>query len=194
MKSLKVYTSKFALILLGLFAAINANAQDAHLRFENLNGLETKAQDVVEVNIDGKLLDLAKRVLAKNDDGDAKTVAQAISGLKGIYVRVYNFANENEYNVADVDQIRAQLAAPGWEKLANVRSKKNNQKVDVFTMFAGDVMSGVAVVVSDSKSIALVNVIGPIDIDTLAEMSGKMNIPKIDIETSKDNQPKPKNQ
>ncbi len=192
MKSLKVYTSKFALILLALFAAINANAQDAHLRFENLNGLETKAQDVVEVNIDGKLLDLAKRVLAKNDDEDAKKVAQAISGLKGIYVRVYNFANENEYNVADVDQIRAQLTAPGWEKLANVRSKKNNQKVDVYTMFAGDVMSGVAVVVSDSKSIALVNVIGPIDIDTLAEMSGKMNIPKIDIE--RDNQPKPKNQ
>ena len=43
-------------------------------------------------------------------------------------------------------------------------------------------MSGVAVVVSESKSIAVVNVIGPIDIDLLMELSGKMNIPKIDIE------------
>jgi hypothetical protein len=49
-------------------------------------------------------------------------------------------------------------------------------------MFTGDVMSGVAVVVSESKSIALVNVIGPIDLDLLAELSGKLNIPKIDIE------------
>ena len=192
MKSFKIYTL-FALILLGLLAATSANAQDAaRLRFENLNGLETRAQDVVEVNIDGKMLALAKRVMVKVDDEDAKKVGQAISGLKGIYVRVYNFANENEYNVADVDQIRAQLNAPGWEKLANVRSKKNNQKVDVYTMFTGDVMSGVAVVVSESKSIAVVNVIGPIDIDLLMEMSGKMNIPKIDIERS--SQEKPKNQ
>jgi hypothetical protein len=57
-------------------------------------------------------------------------------------------------------------------------------------MFTGDLMSGVAVVVSESKSIAVVNVIGPIDIDLLAELSGKLNIPRIDIENDKD---KPKN-
>ena len=49
-------------------------------------------------------------------------------------------------------------------------------------MFTGDVMSGVAVVVSESKSIAVVNVIGPIDIDLLAELGGKLNIPRMDIE------------
>ena len=49
-------------------------------------------------------------------------------------------------------------------------------------MFAGNIMSGVAVVISEAKTIALVNVIGPIDIEMLVEISGKMNIPKIDIE------------
>ncbi len=191
MKSLKSYSLKIMLLLFGL-TAITANAQDARLRFERLNGLENKAQDVVEVNIDGKLLDLAKRVMVKVNDPNSKKIAQAISGLKGIYVRVFNFEKENEYNVTDVEEIRSQLQSPAWQKLANVRSKKNNQKVDVFTMFTGDQMSGVAVVVSDSKSIAVVNVIGPIDIDLLAEMSGKLNIPKIEIE--RDGKPeKPKN-
>jgi hypothetical protein len=177
------HSLKIILPMLLLLAAVTANAQDAaRLRFERLNGLETKAEEVVEVNIDGKLLDLAKRVMVKVDDADSKKIGLAISGLKGIYVRVYNFKDENEYNIADVEEIRSQLNAPGWERLANVRSKKNNQKIDVFTMFTGDVMSGVAVVVSESKSIAVVNVIGPIDIDLLAEMSGKLNIPKIDIE------------
>ncbi|MGI8787081.1 MAG: DUF4252 domain-containing protein [Pyrinomonadaceae bacterium] len=194
MKVLKIYSLKITLLLLGLTtAAITVNAQDARLHFEKLNALENKAQDVVEVNIDGKLLDLAKRVMVKVNDPDAKKIAQAISGLKGIYVRVYNFANENEYNVADVEEIRSQLQSPAWEKLANVRSKKNNQKVDVFTMFTGDTMSGVAVVVSDTKSVAVVNVIGPIDIDLLAEMSGKLNIPKIDIERGDGKQEKSKN-
>ena len=174
-----------------MLATSAAIAQDARLNFEKLGLLESKARDVVEVNVDGKLLELAKRVTAKVDDNDAKKVAQAISGLKGIYVRVYNFEKENEYNIGDVDEIRAQLNNPGWEKLANVRSKKNNQKVDVFTMFAGDVMSGVAVVISENKSVALVNVIGTIDIELLVELSGKMNIPKIDIE--RDGAAKPKN-
>jgi hypothetical protein len=174
------------LLLLGLSAAISVNAQDARLRFERLSVLEDKARDVVEVNVDGKLLDLAKRVMVKVNDSNAKKVGQAISGLKGIYVRVYNFEKENEYDIADVEEIRSQLNAPGWEKLANVRSKKNNQKIDVYTMFTGDVMSGVAVVLSESKSIALVNVIGPIDIDLLAELSGKLNIPKIEIEKDKE--------
>ena len=188
MKSHSNYLLKFTFFALLAFSAIAANAQDARLRFERLNGLETRARDVVEVNIEGKLLDLARRVMLKSKDADAQKVSEAIKDLKGIYVRVYNFENENEYNVADIDEIRAQLNAPGWEKLANVRSKKNNQKVDVYTMFSGDVMSGLAVVVSESKSIALVNVIGPIDIDLLMELSGKMNIPKIDIE----NEPKNK--
>jgi hypothetical protein len=129
MKSFKNYSLKIMLLLLGLTAAITASAQDARLRFERLNALENRADEVVEVNIDGKLLDLAKRVMVKVNDPNAKKVGQAISGLKGIYVRVYNFKNENEYNVADVDEIRSQLNAPGWEKLANVRSKKNIRKL-----------------------------------------------------------------
>ena len=185
-----VHSLKIIVPILLLLTAFTANAQDAaRLRFEKLNSLEDKARDVVEVNIDGKLLDLAKRVMVKVNDPNSKKIASAISGLKGIYVRVYNFERENEYNVGDIDEIRSQLNQPGWEKLANVRSKKNNQKVDVYTMFTGDQMSGVAVVVSESKSIAVVNVIGPIDIDLLAEMSGKLNIPKIDIE--KENPVKP---
>ena len=191
---MKLFNRSLKIILPMLFvlSAITINAQDARLRFERLNSLEDKAQEVVEVNIDGKLLDLAKRVLIKVNDQNAKKVGQAISGLKGIYVRVYNFEKENEYNIGDIDQIRSQLNEPGWEKLANARSKKDNQKIDVYTMFTGDVMSGVAVVVSESKSIAVVNVIGPIDIDLLAEMSGKMNIPKIEIERNNSVGEKPK--
>lgn len=175
-------------LLLALFISLPltaANAQDARLKFDHLDALESRARDVVEVNIDGKLLDLAKRVTVKVDDPNAKKVGQAISGLKGIYVRVYRFAQENEYNMADVDAIRSQLNAPGWDRLADVRSKRNNQKVDVYTMFTGDLMSGVAIVISDSKSIAVVNMIGPIDIELLAELSGKLSIPQIDIEREK---------
>lgn len=182
MRSLFHHSLKFILPAVLLLAAAGANGQDAaRLRFDHLNGLENKALEVVEVNVDGRMLDMAKRVLSKMKDQDAKKVGVAINGLKGIYVRVYNFEKENEYNIADVDMVRSQLQSPGWEKLVNVRSKRNNQKVDVFTMFTGETMSGIAVVMSEARSIAVVNVIGPIDIDMLMELGGKMNIPSIDI-------------
>ncbi len=178
---------KIQLILLSIAVlAVAANAQTARLQFDNLKGLEDKAIEVVEVNVDGKLLNLAKRVLLKVKDKDAKTVGEAIKGLEGVYVRVYNFENENEYSTADIDSIRLQLDSPGWEKHVKVRSKKNNQKVDVYTMFAGDDISGVAVLVSEKKKLALINVIGPIDIDTLVELSGNLNIPDIDISSDSD--------
>jgi hypothetical protein len=186
MSSVKYYLLVFVLAL-----PLVVSAQDAKLRFEHLDTLEAKARDIVEVNVDGKLLDLAKRVTAKVKDEDARKVAVAINGLKGIYVRVYRFQNENEYSMADIDLIRSQLTAPGWDKLADVRSKKNNQKIDVYTMFTGDLMSGVAVVISDTKSIAIVNIVGPIDIELLTELGGKLNIPEMDIEHSpKNDQPK----
>lgn len=201
MKSIRKLLLTLVLPAFVLLAASAASAQaDGQLQFAQLNQLESRATDVVEVTIDGKLLDIAKRVMLKSNDADAKKAADAISGLKGIYVRVYKFANDNEYNPADIEQIRSQLNQPGWDRLANVRSRKNNQKVDVFARFAGDsaTMNGLAIVVSEAKSVALVNVVGTIDIDALAELGGKLNIPKIDIERtsggSDNNQPKLKNQ
>lgn len=178
-KNRLIFTAALAIAMLAGVGTVAA--QNARLRFDNLDQLSGKASEMVEVNVDGKLLDLAKRVLMKVDDADAKKVGEAIKGLEGIYVRVFNFDTDGQYSMADVDAIRAQLQSPGWEKLANVRSKKDNQKIDVYTMFSGNDISGIAVVLSENRSVALVNVIGPIDIDTLVELSGHINIPKIEI-------------
>lgn len=176
------------LVLLGsfLFTAIVTKAQDpSRLRLDRLNQLEDKADTVVEVNIDGKLLDLAKRVLEKLKNKDAQKVGVAIAGLKGIYVKICNFEKDNEYNATDFDYIRSQLQAPGWERMVGVRSK-NKQNVEVFTMFTGEKMSGVAVIISDSKTLGVVNVVGPIDIELLVQLSGHLNIPKLDIDIEKE--------
>ena len=182
MKSSPNILLKLLPLVVTMLLASAASGQNARVQFERLNGIEAKARDVVEVNIEGKILDLAKRVLVKVNDPNAKKIGQAINGLVAIYVRAYNFEKEGEYNMADIDAIRAELSSPGWEHLANVRSKRNDQKLDVYTMFTGKDMSGVAVVLSESKRIAVINVIGPIDIDLLTELGGRMNIPKFEIE------------
>jgi hypothetical protein len=187
MRWIKHVTFFSAFLTVVLAGSGSLYAQDARLRFDNLDQLGTKASDLVEVNVEGKMLALAKRVLLKVNDKDAQKIGEAIKGLVGIYVRVFNFDKDGQYDMSDIDAIRSQLRAPGWEKLANVRSKKKNQKIDVYTMFEGDIISGVALVLSEDRSVALVNVIGPIDIDTLVELSGHMNIPKFEIENGENN-------
>jgi len=176
--------NKSFIVFIFIVASVAAAAaqEPAKLRFEQLNSLQSKARDVVEVNVDGKLLDLAKRVSQKATGDDAAQIRAALQGLRGIYVRVYRFDQTDQYNPSDIDEIRSQLNTPGWDKLANVRSKQNDQKIDVFTRFTGEKMDGIAVVISDAKSVALVNVVGMIDIETLIELSGKLSIPRMNVD------------
>lgn len=188
MKSFFNHSIKIVMLFLLAFTVSSTiNAQEpSKLRLDRLNQLEDKADEVIEVNIDGKLLDLAKRVLIKVNNKDTKKVAEAIAGLKGIYVKICNFSEENQYSPSDFDAIRSQISAPGWERMVGVRSKKQKQNIEVFTMFVGQNISGVAVIISDAKTLGVVNVVGPIDIDLLIELSGHLNIPKIDIDKDTD--------
>ena len=72
MRSFITNSLRLGLLLLVASATASVKAQDARINFEKLNGLETRARDVVEVNVDGKLLDLAKRVTVKVNDHEAK--------------------------------------------------------------------------------------------------------------------------
>ena len=54
MKSLTKHITKLILAIAFALLPAAANAQNARLHFENLNGLEAKARDVVEVNVEGK--------------------------------------------------------------------------------------------------------------------------------------------
>ena len=53
------------------------------------------------------MLRLAARFISDKDT-DTANVRKLIAGLDGIYVRSFKFAREGEYNMADVDALRAQ--------------------------------------------------------------------------------------
>lgn len=182
MRSINKHLFKIIFALLVAITPAAAQPEPARLKLDKLDKLEAKASEVVEVNVEGRLLDLAKRILLKSDDPGSKDIAKAIEKLKAIYVRVYEFEKGAKYDMADVNEIRSQLTAPGWEKMINVRSKNDGEKIDVYSMFTGNDLSGLAVLVADEDSVTVVNVIGPIDIDSLADLSGKLNIPKLSLE------------
>jgi hypothetical protein len=195
MKSLSQTLLKFAhlrfallTVLVTLGAAATAGAQNPRIQTSQLDALAAKASQTVDINIDERLMQLTRRFLSSKDDDEAK-VKELVNGLKGIYVKSFEFENEGQYTDADLEGIRSQLRNTAWNRIVNVNSKKEG-RVEVYLMQTGDQISGLAVLATEPKEITVVNIIGPVDLEKLTQLEGQFGIPDLEIERSK---PKRKN-
>lgn len=190
MKSLSRTSMKLAslavLVILG--AAGSARAQDARIQISNLDALAAKASQTVVVNLDERLMQLTAKFLSNKDSDEAK-IKDLVNGLKGIYVKSFEFETEGQYLESDLDAIRAQLRNPAWNKIVNVSSKKEGS-VEVYLMQDGTKISGLAVLAVEPKEVTIVNIVGPVDLEKLSELEGNFGVPELNIERSK---PKRKN-
>jgi len=176
---------RFILLLLCLFAATSLPAraqQDARLKIGNLDRLASKAATSVNVNIDGSLLQQAAKFLSGKDPEEAK-VKDMIAGIKGIYVRSFEFDEAGAYTEADVQAIRAQLKQePGWTSIVEVRSKRDDLNVEVYVKKDGDSVIGLAVIGTDLKNLTIVNIVGAVDLDKLSRLEGSFGVPLLELE------------
>lgn len=176
--------ASLAAALLVTLSAVAANAQEpSRLQLGSLDHLAAKADKSVDVNIDERLIRLASKVFS-DTDAEEREIKKVVAGVKGIYVRVFEFENEGQYSSADLDTIRTQLRAPGWTRLVNVTSKKEGN-LEVYLLMNGDMVNGLAVLASDVKELAVVNIVGPVDLDKLAKLEGQLGIPELGIEPAK---------
>ena len=176
------------IFLLIITAGTVARAQDSRLQMASLDHLAAKASQTVDVSLDERLTRLAARVLS-DKDADEKAVKKLIEGIKGIYVKSFEFDADGQYVAADVEAIRSQLRGPGWTRLVNVTSKKEGN-VEVYTLFNGDQIGGLAVLVTEDRELTIVNIVGPVDLDKLAKLEGQFGVPDLGIEQKKKNDEK----
>ncbi len=145
----------------------------------NLDALADKADDAVTVSLDKSMLQFASKFLHDND-GDDQDLRKMVAGLESIYVRSFEFRHENEYSMADVDGIRSQLQSPAWGRLVGVRSK-HGDNVDVFFKDGGNgKLGGIVVIAAEPRELTIVNIIGNLDPEKLAELGGEFGIPKFE--------------
>jgi hypothetical protein len=173
-----------AAMLLSLLVCASAQAQSAQIQISQLDKLASKAEQVVEVTLDEKMLQLAAKFLSDKNPSEA-AVKQLVGGLKGVYVRVFEFDQPGEYVPGDVESLRTQLAAPGWSKIVGVRSRREGGNVDVHLRWQDGNILGLAIIAADPKQLTVVNIVGPIDLDKLSQLEGQFGIPKLELEKIK---------
>ena len=176
-----------ALFIASLLIALPfvVQAQDSRLQLSSLDHLAAKANQTVDVSVDERLMKMAAKVFNEKDV-DEREVKKLVEGLKGIYVKSFEFDTEGQYTAADLETIRTQLRGPGWTRLVNVTSKREGN-LEVYLLFNGDAVGGLAVLHSDPKEFTVVNIVGPVDLDKLAKLEGQFGVPELGIEKTKKN-------
>jgi hypothetical protein len=162
----------------------NAAAPEPKLLLPDFDALADKATESVTITLDPTLLGLAARFLDPADPEDA-AAKEVLTGLQGIYVKSYTFDSDFAYPQADVNRVRKQLSSPGWSRLVEVRSRKEQANVDIYLAVDGSKARGLAIIATEPRQFTIVNIVGSVDLDKLHKLEGKFGVPKLEIEQNK---------
>jgi Domain of unknown function (DUF4252) len=173
MRLIKSMALFLLVLLVGGCAAI---AQDVKFS-PDLERLAAKASEVVDVNMDRRMLEFASKFMEADDDAEAKAL---IKNLRGIYVKSFEFDKTGEYSPADVEVFRSQVRGPQWSKVVTARSKRDGENVEVYFRLDNGVSQGLAIIAAGPKELTLVSIDGPIDPAQLSLLGGQFGIPRVE--------------
>ena len=170
---------KRSALLLTLVLAFPAFLRAQEIKIPpDVEKLSAKAKESVEVTMDGPMLRWASKFLSAEDPEEEKC-AKLVANLRGIYVRSFEFEKEDAYSPAEVETLRSLVRGPGWTKVVGVRSEHDGENVDVFFKLENDKMAGMVIIDAEPKELTFVNIVGPLEVDQLADLGGEFGIPKL---------------
>ena len=130
----------------------------------------------IEINLSASLMSMVGS-FAKSEDPE---VAEILSNLEFIKVRVYNLKGKVDKANATLDSVSKKLRADRWETLVTVNDNEENQKVRIFSKTTNKVIDGIVVmVVSPEKEAGeaiFINIVGEIDPNKIAKITDNLNI------------------
>jgi hypothetical protein len=170
-------------VIPALLALLPLAAQDIKMPM-SLDKLEAKASEVVNVQLDGALLQLASRFLSERDPDEAN-VKRLVRGLKGVYVKSFEFDERDQYKESDVEEIRAQLRSPAWSRIVGARSKRNGDNSEIYLRTEAGQVSGLAIIATGPKELTVVYIAGSIRPEDIRDLGGHLGIPKIDMDSDR---------
>ncbi|MFS8086265.1 MAG: DUF4252 domain-containing protein [Acidobacteriota bacterium] len=186
MKTLFQISGKLAplLLLLLVGTVVTTQAQTAKLQLDQLDPLANKANETVDVRLDERLMQMTVKFFSGKDPDDAE-IRDVLKGVKGIYVKSFTFEKEGEYSPAEVESVVSQLRSGAWSRILTVKSKKDNENIEVYLNIVGDQITGLAVLSVEPREFTVVNIVGPIDIEKLSKLEGQFGVPDLGIEREK---------
>ncbi len=183
-----VVVFSLAITALPVASAQTASAEKGRIRLDSVDRLGAKASKTVDVDVDTSLIKIAALILS-DDDADEKAVKELVLNLKGVYVRRLEFKTNGQYAESDLAELRAQLTAPGWSKLVDVKGGGDDdweiEDAEIYVASEGGRMEGIVILAAEPKSLTVANIVGIINLEKLKQLGGQFGLPRIRIERRK---------
>lgn len=145
-------------------------AQDGRLNLPAFTALQSQAVESVNVSLDSNLLRFAGEIL---DDEDAEVpIRKTLAGLQSVTVRSYRFDKDGLPSQTEINDLRRQLAGPGWSALAQVHDRHEAEDVEIYLARDGEVIRGMAVLCVSPREFTLVHLVGVIKPADVAALQG----------------------
>ena len=149
-----------------------ATAEGPQLRIPSFPDLKEHATESVDLTLGWMPLHFVGWLM--NDaDADSAEVKKTLEGLKSVQIRSFQFSADYAYPQAEIDQLRAQLSAPGWSPLVQVRKRgdqqgRNKENVDIYVALEDKKVRGLVIIACEPREFTVVNIVGTIDLDQIA--------------------------
>ena len=144
--------------------------------FRTLDKLDALASNKTKITLDSTLLGLAAGILGNGGDKDTDSIAALVKGLKGVYVRTYQFDKDGQYTSADVEPFRAYLKQLQWSRIVESQEGKELSEVYVQPLANGRI-GGVGVVATSPRELTVVYINGEFNLSDLGKLEGNFGIP-----------------
>lgn len=160
------------LLTLALLPVLSV-AQAARLKMPDFSGLAGKAKESVDISLDGDTLKMAGGFVGGGKGSDPE-FAEAVKNLQGIYLKVFSFDKPGMYSTRDIESVVSQVENQGWKKLMSIRDKEDRVEMWVHSDNAD---GGMLFVATEPTELVLINIVGKVDLQTLAKLQGRMGVP-----------------
>jgi len=167
---------KSALIVALLMLPVFASAQAAKLNLPDLSKLANKAKESVDITLDGDMLKTAAGLMSGGKGSEDPELAETMKGLKGIYIRVFEFEKPDMYSMKDIESVVKQVESGGWKKMLSVREK--NERVEMW-LHENTEDGGFFLVAAEPNELVMINIVGKLDLAALSKLQGRMGVPKL---------------
>jgi hypothetical protein len=152
--------------------------------FKSLDKFDALTTHKTKVTLDADMLKLAVNFLGGDNDKEDGSLKSLVGGLKGIYIRTYEFDKDGQYSPTDVEPLRNYLKQSQWVKI--VESQEGKQLSEVYILPGpNNRFGGVAIVDTEPRELTVVYINGTLNASDLEKLQGNMGIPAFDLKTRK---------
>jgi len=131
--------------------------------------------EIVEITLRRSLLRPVAKMLAEQEP----EVSAFIDGLVGVNAVILNNWAGSTDRARETFMALDETLPTGWERIVRVRSERELTLVYIHTDENDDI-NGLLVLVQSGRELIFTNLVGPVDLELVAGLEGRLDIPGLD--------------